>query len=169
MAQDYIMRLVQQIAAMLAAIIAKRRRGEIAEARQEIDAACLQTVGFTLETVKRMPPDTVAQHLAASGGNRFPRAVMLAELLIQDGEIHEAQNGSQPALVSHLHAFCLLSDSVEVLSPEEQAIYRPKLAMLAEKLENLPANPYVAERLHAYRISQDAEPSTATNPPEADH
>jgi hypothetical protein len=156
MAQDYIMRLVQQIAAMLAAIIAKRRAGQIAEARQEIEATCLQTIGLPLNTVRRMPPDALAQHLLASGGNRYPRAMMLAELLIQEAEIIETQGEPQQALASYLHAFCLLFDSMEVLSTEEQAIYRPKLVMLAAKLEHLPPNPYVTEKLCAYRTTQDA-------------
>ena len=149
------MRLVQQIAAMLAAIIAKRRAGQIAEARQEIDATCLQTIGLPLTTLKRMPPEAVAEHLAASGGNRYPRAVMLAELLIQDAELFEEKGEPEQALASYLHAFCLLSDSIDVLSSEEQAIYRAKLAMLAGKLARLPPNPYVSTRLAAYEASRN--------------
>lgn len=159
MAQDYIMRLIQQIGAMLSAIVAKRRSGHIAEAKQDIATTCLQNVGLTLNTVKHMPPDALAQHFLSFGGNRYPRAVMLAELLMQDAEIHEAQGETQEALISFLHAFCLLADSVDVLSFEEQAIYRPKLAALAKKLEHLPPNPYITEKLEAYRTSQNTQAS----------
>src|SRR5258708_129233 len=106
MAEDYIMRLVRQNAAMLAAIVPKGRAGQMAEAQQEIEARSLQTIGLPLKTVKRMPPDALAQHLLASGANRHPRAVMLAELLIQDAEIVEAQGQPRQALASYLHAFC---------------------------------------------------------------
>ena len=112
---------------------------------------CLQTCGLPLGTVKKLPPDALVEHLRSAGGNRYPRAVMLAELLLQDAEIFEAQGEPQKALAGHLHAFCLLFDSIEVLSAEEQAIYRPKLAMLAAKLEHLPPNSYVTEKLAAYR------------------
>jgi hypothetical protein len=83
---------------------------------------------------------------------------MLAELLIQDAEISAAQGEPQQALADYLHAFCLLFDSIEVLSSEEQATYRPKLAMLAAKLDHLPPNPFVTQRLCAYRTSQKASP-----------
>lgn len=145
------MRLIQQIAAMLAAIVAKRRAGQNVEATQAIEATCLQTCGLPLETVKGLPPDALVEHLRSSGGNRYLRAVMLAELLLQDAEMREEQGEPHQALVGQLHAFCLLFDSMEVLSSEEQAIYRPKLAMLAAKLEHLPPNPYVTEKLRAYR------------------
>ena len=148
------MRLIEQIAAMLAAIIARRRAGQNAEARLVIETMCLQTCGLPLETVKSLPPDALVEHLRSAGGNRYPRAVMIAELLIQDAEIFEAQGEPHKALPSYLHAFCLLFDSIEVLSSEEQAVYRPKLAMLAAKLDHLPPNPYVTEKLRDYRASQ---------------
>jgi len=141
------MRLIEQIAAMLAAILGKRRAGQVEEARQDLDAACGQTVGLTLEAVKRLSPDALAGFLRDSGGNRYPRSVMLAELLIQDAEILEEKGAIQEAMPGYLHAFCLLSDAYPLLSGEEQAIYQPKLEALAAKLEGLPPNPYTTERL----------------------
>jgi hypothetical protein len=151
MAQDYIMRLVEQIAAMLAAIIAKRRGGQVAEAQQDLEATCGQTVGLTLSAVKQLSPDALADFLRDSGGNRYPRAVMLAELLIQDAEILEGKGAIHEATPGYLHAFCLLSDAYPVLSSEERAIYGPKLDALAAKLEHLPPNPYTTERMKACR------------------
>jgi hypothetical protein len=145
------MRLIEQIAAMLAAIIAKRRQGQIEEARQAIEASCGQMTGLNLEAVKMLSPDALADHLRAAGGNRYPRSVMLAELLIQDAEILEAQGSAHEAVPGYLHAFCLLAEAYPVLSHEEQAIYRPKLDMLATRLESLPPNPFTTERMRAYR------------------
>ncbi len=165
MAQDYIKRLVEQVAAMLAAILARRRAGLSDEARQELEALSLQTVGRPLDTIKRMTPDALRALLEASGANRHLRAVMLAELLMQDAEIIESQGDPPVALASWLHAFCLLIDSMDVLSAEEQAMYRPKVAMLAAKLEPLPPNPYVTERLRAYRVDATSAGNNATGPP----
>ena len=81
MPEDYIMRLIQQVAAMLAAIVAKRREGKPQEAQAQVDATCFQTIGLPLSTVKRLTPDALAQHLAQSGGNCCARSVLLAELL----------------------------------------------------------------------------------------
>ncbi len=157
------MRLLQQVAAMLAAIIAKRRLGQIAEASRELEAACLRTVGLPLDRVKQLSPNDLAGHLQMGGALRYPRAVMLAELLMQDAEILETRKESQSALASYIHAFCLLCDSINVLSTAEQAVYASKLEMLAEKLDHLPANPYTTEKLRAYRQRHAAERGAAPN------
>lgn len=149
MPQDYILRLIEQAAAMLAALIAKRRKGEIQEARQDLQALCLQQVGLPIETVKGLSPNGLAEHLSTAGANRFVRAVMLAELLIQDAETLEIQGETQRAMPSYVHAFCLLFDAYPVLSEEEQAVYRAKLLTLAEKVAALPPNPYTTDRLAA--------------------
>jgi hypothetical protein len=158
MAQDYVMRLLQQIAAMLAAIIAKRQSGQLMEASQEVEAACLSAVGLPLDVVKRLSPDELAARLQMTGALRYTRSVMLAELLIQDAEILESKNEPQQALASSVHAFCLLVDSIERLSSEEQAVYESKLEILAGKLDHLPPNPYTTQRLRTYRTRKKAEP-----------
>jgi len=149
MAEDYIMRLVRQIAAMLAAIIAKRRSGQIEEAKHDLATLCLQTIGLPLDTVKQLSPDALSSHLETSGANRYSRSLMLAELLIQDAEILESEGQLQRALPGYLHAFCLLTDSFPVLSREEQEVYRAKIDVLAAKLKHLPPNPYTSERIRA--------------------
>lgn len=167
MAQDYIMRLLEEVASILAAVIAKRRQGQLAEASEEVEAACLRTVGLPLGRVKRSSPDELAEQLQMSGALRYTRAVMLAELLMQDAEILESKNQSQQALASYIHAFCLLVDSIEVLSSEEQAVYESKLEVLAGKLDHLPPNPYTTQKLLAYRTRKRAEPLAAPEPPPA--
>lgn len=154
MPEDYIMRLIQQVGAMLAAIIAKRGDSRPAEARQDLDSTCLQTIGLPLGTLKRYSPDGLARQLEQSGANRYARSIMLAELFIQDAELlSEKGNDEQGALASWLHAFCLVFDSFPLLSADEQEAYRPKLEMLAAKLEHLPPNPYVTDKLRAYRAT----------------
>ena len=70
MAQDYIMRVLQQVAAMLSVIIAKKLSGQLAEASQELEAACLRTVGLPLDRVKRLSPDELAGPLQMAGALR---------------------------------------------------------------------------------------------------
>jgi len=156
MPEDYIMRLIQQIGAMLAAIIAKRGDGKPAEARQELDSTCLQILGLPLATLKRCTPDDLARQLEQSGANRYGRSIMLAELFIQDAELLSENGDAQGSLASYLHAFCLVFDSLPLLATDEQTVYRPKLEMLAAKLEHLPPNPFVTDKLRAYRATSTA-------------
>ena len=143
------MRLIEQAAKMLAALLAKRGKGQVEEVRQDLQTLCLENVGLPLETVKGLSPNALADHLSTAGANRYVRAVLLAELLIQDAETLEMQGEGQKALPSWVHAFCLLFDAYPVLSEEEQAVYRAKLLTLAEKVAQLPPNPYTTERLEA--------------------
>ena len=156
MPEDYIMRLVQQVAAMLAAIIARRGEGKPEEARQDLEATCLGTVGLPLATLKRYAPDDLARHLQQSGANRYARSIILAELFIQDAELLSEDGDAQGSLASYLHAFCLIFDSFPFLATDEQTVYRPKLELLAAKLEHLPPNPFVTDKLRAYRATSTA-------------
>jgi hypothetical protein len=155
MAQDYLMRLVQQIAAVLAAIISRRQSGRTEEAKGEIATQCLQTIGLTIARVRQLTPDALAEHLNASGMNRNYRSLLLAELLLQDAEMLEAEGQSQQAFGNYVHAFCLLDDVMPSLSDEEQATFFPKREILAAKVTNLPANPYTTERIRRLQAGAD--------------
>ena len=56
MQRDYIMRLIEQIAALMASIIAKERAGKYTEAKAEIDEKSRQTIGLSLEQVRSFLP-----------------------------------------------------------------------------------------------------------------
>ena len=150
MERDYIMRLIEQIAALLASVIAKERAGQYSEAKADLEEKARQTIGIDLRDLQRLSPEAVSQLLESSGGLRYGRAVILAELLLHAAANSEATNQSGDVLLSYLHAFCLLSDSIDTLAEEDQAIYRPKLDALAAHLRSLPAHPYVSEKLAEY-------------------
>jgi hypothetical protein len=147
---DYILRMVEQIAAMLSTIAAKKQAGKLAEAGEELENTCIQTIGLTLTDLKRLSPEAVAQLLNNAGALRPVRAVMLAELLLVDAELHEADGDTRPLLSNYVHAFCLLADAIDALATDEQAIYRTKLDMLADRLGDLRTHPYITERFRDY-------------------
>jgi hypothetical protein len=109
-----------------------------------------------LGAVRKLSPEAVSQLLTSSGGLRYGRAVILAELLLHDAAISEATDHASDALLSRVHAFCLLSDTVGTLTAEDQAIYREKLHTLVNQLRSLPPHPYLSSKLAAY----DAKPKT---------
>ena len=151
MVRDYVMRLIEQVAAMLASVVTKRGAGQYDEARQELNAICQQQLGLTLDFVKRTSPEAVAEALAAAGALRHARAVLLSELLTHDAGLSDDTGRASEATVARLHAFCLLADAMPTLSQEEQATYRPKLDRLAESLSALSGNPYVQGKLRLHR------------------
>lgn len=150
MAQDYIMRLVEQIGRMLSAILAHQKAGRDQEAALEIEATCLQTTGLPFDLVQRSSPEALWDLLSQSGAARYTRAIMLAELLLQDAILCKKNGRPAEALRSQLQAFCLLADSPPVLSPDEAALYRPKVDALAAELASASSDPYLQGKLAAY-------------------
>jgi BMFP domain-containing protein YqiC len=71
MAQDYILRLIEQVGQMLAEISRLRK----AEIPQRIRAICQQTIGLSLDLVKRSSPEMILKLLESGGGTHYARAV----------------------------------------------------------------------------------------------
>src|SRR4029434_1918281 len=120
MAQDYIMRLIEQVGQMLASILRLCKAGRHEEAGREIDSCCWQTIGMSVEKIRRASPENIARLLEQCGPARHARAIVLAELLLQDAELGDVTGNSEEALLSRLHAFCLLLSTVEVLDLSDQ-------------------------------------------------
>jgi hypothetical protein len=131
MAQDYLLRLIEQVALMLAEL-SRLRAGE---KPARISALCLRETGLPLDFVKHSSPETILQLLESGGGTQYARAVLLAELLLQDADVSDASGKNREATISRAQAQALLDYSVDNLSPEEQAIYRPKLEALTAALK----------------------------------
>ena len=156
MSTDYIMRLVDQIAAALAGIIMKQSGGQYAEAREDLDEKCVETIGMHLSDVTRLAPEAVAELLAGAGALRHSRSVLLAELLLLDASLGDALGDNSRASLDYLHAFCLLSDSLDALEPHDQAVYRDKADSLAIRLRELPSSSYIEQKLHQYELAAAA-------------
>ena len=132
--QDYILRVIEQVADMLASILALRKAGRGAEAAREIERVCVHAVGLPLALVKRSSPETLLQLLQSGGATQHVRAVMLVELLIQDAELSDAAGKRREAVIGWAQAQALLAHSIDNLSRDEQAIYRSKLEALEARL-----------------------------------
>lgn len=149
------LRLIEQAERMMAAIRAQRIEGGSDGAMREIEKSCLRTVGLPLSVVRRSSPEMLLDLLRQSG-NFYSRAVLLAELLLQCAEMDEEEGKLQETVGSQLQAFCLLAESLDVLSPDEKAIYRPKLDILAEKLSVFKDDPYIQQKLTLYASQRAA-------------
>lgn len=122
---------------MLASILAKRQAGDLIGAEAELEERALQCIGMPLAVLKHSPPDAVVELLATAGARRHERGVLLAELLLQDGELAEARGNPFEALGSYQLASRLLTDALGVLTVDEERRYREKLERLAVKLRDL--------------------------------
>jgi len=152
MAQDYIMRLIEQVGQMLASILRLCKAGRHEEAGREIDSCCWQTIGMSVEKIRRASPETIARLLEQCGPARHARAIVLAELLLQDAELCDRAGNLEDALLSRLHAFCLLVTTIELLDLSDRAIYTDKLDALTRALAPFKHDSFIAERLDEYAV-----------------
>src|SRR5438477_2220887 len=102
MAQDYILRLIEQVGQMLATILRLRKAGRSAEAAGQVALHCQQLTGLPFDLVKHSSPAKLLGLLATSGAARYQREVILAELLMQDAELSDATAREREALVSRV-------------------------------------------------------------------
>ncbi|HEY5036323.1 MAG TPA: hypothetical protein VII74_04240, partial [Chthoniobacterales bacterium] len=74
--------------------------------------------------------------------------------LLLDASLGDALRDCSRASLDYLHAFCLLSDSLAALEPEDQALYRTKADSLAVRLRELPSSSYIDEKLRRYEAAK---------------
>jgi len=137
--------MIDQIAAVLEEIDERQRSGDNSGAKAELNSRSQQAVGLDISQIHRMSPEAVAQLLDTSGGLRQGRAILLAELLLKDAEMHHEDVSR--ATIDYVHAFCLLADTIDMLDVEDQATYRPKIHALATRLKDMQTNPYIRQKL----------------------
>src|SRR5438105_7229420 len=151
MARDYFLRMIDQIAAVIEEINERQRSGDNSGAKAELNSQSRQAVGLDISQIQRMSPEAVAQLLETAGGLRQGRAILIAELLLKDAEMHHEDVSR--ATIDYVHAFCLLADVIDMLDAEDQATYRPKLHALASRLKDMQAHPYIREKLRQHESS----------------
>jgi hypothetical protein len=154
MPEDYLLRLARQIAQLLTSLGGLRKEGRQEEARKEIERVCLDSIGLPWRQVQGSSPEALLEHLRGAGALRHHRAVLLAELLLQEAEMAELEGRVTETIRARLQAFCLISDVLEMLSNEDLVVYREKLETLAVQLEPMSAHPYLGEKLRAFRERQ---------------
>ena len=154
MPQDYFLRLIDQIAIMLAEIARLAASGDGSGARAEISERCRQTIGLDISQIQQMSPEALGQLIETSAGLRQTRAVTLAELLLKDAEMHADDLGR--VSLDRLHAFCLLAPVVDSLDTDDQRVYQQKLEGLRDYLRELSDNSYVASKLAQFAAPRKA-------------
>lgn len=146
MPEDYMMRLLEQTTQMLATIMNQKMEGGNDGAIHEIETACLRVTGLSFNLVRSYSPEALID-LMQHGADPYQKSILLAELLIQYAKISEDEGRTADEIASTLQAYCLISESIGVLNPEEITIYHSKLDILAKRLSAFKDNPYIQQKL----------------------
>ncbi len=155
MGEDYLLRMIEQVRLMIAAILAARQAGHNDDAMKQIEVACLHSIGLPWTLVKRSSPEELSELMQRSG-ERYTKAILLAELLLQDAELNEIKGNFMETIRSQFQAFCLLQESFDIFTPDEKEIYRPKMNALVQRLETVSDAPYLQKKLSDYKTGSGA-------------
>jgi hypothetical protein len=128
---DYILTIVEQVGLLLRELA----RARAAEKPERLSAIFLRETGLPLDVVRHSAPETILQLLASGGAVQYARAIVMAELVLQDAAMNESIGKIREATVARAQARALIAHSIDQLSPEEQAVYRPKLEALTRDLK----------------------------------
>lgn len=137
MPQDYILRLLQQLGAIVATISGKRTAGDLAGAEQEIDEQCQRHVGLPLVVVRQSSPEGLDGLLAMGGVMQLHRSLILAELLRQDAELARSRGNPLSAVASLRQADHLIERALPSLVGEEAKAFRRAAQDIAVQLRDL--------------------------------
>jgi hypothetical protein len=103
--------------------------------------------GVPLSLIRQASPEALRGFLQAPSPERMARDILLAELLLQEAEMH-----GDDAEARHLraHAFCLIHDSMPWLNADDTAHYRARLDALAAELRGAAADLYVSRKVESW-------------------
>jgi hypothetical protein len=127
-------------------IAMKLKEEGVAAAGEEIEKACSRVCGVPYALIRHYPSESLIE-LMQRGANAGERCLVLAELLMRHAELCQGEGRIADAAGSNLQAYGLISASIGALKPEQQAAYRAKLNVLAEKLSPFANDPYVSRQL----------------------
>jgi hypothetical protein len=107
--QDYLMRQIEALAAVLAHLLFLKRSGNLASAGLEIKVACRKLVGMDSDTMLALPDETLLSAMLASGRHEDAvRCLMAGTLLHEQAQLNQALDQTELARAGSRKALILL-------------------------------------------------------------
>ncbi len=148
--RDYILRLVEQLAKTLGAVLTFKKAKRYDEAELAIAEAAKNLVGLDVETLLAIPVDQILTLFSPGGSLDAGKCIVVAELLYEHGEIKSLQGQEETAYHARIRAFSLL---LEVSGREsldripDAGRYLRRIEALTEALSAYPPVPAVQKKL----------------------
>jgi tetratricopeptide (TPR) repeat protein len=138
--EDYIMRMINQMVAVLTKLIGLKESGQYQSAQQVIDQSLEQLLGLKPELLKQMDDSSILNLLTSQGELGTERLYILAELYRHEGDILKAQNRIPEALSDYQRAMYFYLQVSFTQEDQVSSRLQNKIADLFIELEkvNLP-------------------------------
>jgi hypothetical protein len=157
--RDYILRLVSQLAKTLGTVISLKKAKRFDEAELAVAGAAKNLVGLDLETLLALPVDQIVTLFSPGGSLDAGKCLVVAELLVEHGEIRGLRGDEETAYGARIRALSLLlevsgRESLERIPEPER--YLARIESLTTALSNYPLVPAVQLKLVLHHERQGA-------------
>ena len=140
--KDYIMRLIEQLGVAMARIISLKQNNQAHEALKEIEQACEKYLGLDPRVIEAASGEALLG-LMSMGGKFDPRrAVLLGELLKEEGELYEMESMAERSYWAYTRSLWLFLESLN----QDPSLRTP---------ENLEDTRFVLRKLARYELSPE--------------
>jgi tetratricopeptide (TPR) repeat protein len=110
--QDYIKRMIEQFGEFLLALKESLVGDRIEEAREKLDLAYREVLGLDPKSVRDLPDDVLILNTAMSRVGDMDKSVVLGDLLIADGDLHEHTGDYDTAQQCYGKALAILIEAL---------------------------------------------------------
>lgn len=148
--QDYIIRMVRQLTAVLTRVLGLRRAGEDGEALDVIADAYGRLSGVSPSLVHALSEEDLIELLRARGSLDLRRCLTLAELLREEANVYEDQGKAEESYPRYLKSLRLFLEIQPDLAGAGLSVETTGLPEVLTHLEAYELPPSVTGRLLAY-------------------
>jgi hypothetical protein len=134
--EDYLMRMINIAVAALLRAIGLRKEGQYSLAHQTIDQALENLTGIRANLLSQIDDRSIIRMLMIGNNLDIERALLVADLYAEQGEIYQLQNQSEPACFCQLRALNLYSEAVLDPSIENNPAQQEKIERLVSAARN---------------------------------
>jgi hypothetical protein len=132
--EDFILRQIALLVAVLAKVAGLQKAGQYQEAYQAIDQSLAETFGLDAAIVKRMDVRSLASLITSVNGMDTGKLYSLASLLEAEGEVHAAEGRREESRQSRQHALELFQELAAHPASDLEAKIASRIEAIQEKL-----------------------------------
>ncbi len=162
--EDYIVRIIRQATAAVAAALGFSRAGRQDEALAQLDQTLQQFWGLSLGVAEQLPVDNLLALARWEQSLDFGKLVVLAEVLQAEGEIYAGQGRAAESDDRRLKALAILLELALAGGQADRQALAPRLDALLGRLTDAVFPAELNDRLAAYYA--DGELAHDESPPQ---
>lgn len=152
--RDYVLRLIQQFANSLGAIVALKKARRLDEAEAAIAKVTKNLVGLELVTLRALPAQHLSDLFRSGGQLDLGKCLVAADILAEHAEVAELGSDEEEAFRSWLTALRLYLDVFSAGDPEripDRESYGKKIQTLVSRFSDYELDPATKTRLFRFR------------------